>query len=98
MTARDRLASTLAPELLAALEQLVDERVGQELERRLADGAHPAQSGSPWLSIAEAAGYLGTSERTVQRLVKRGRVRSSTIGRRRLLHRDDLDNAATREE
>ncbi len=95
MTARDRLATALAPELLAALEQLVDERVEQALDEQV-----PAANGhgSPWLSVAEAAEYLRTSERTVQRLVKRGRVRSSTIGRRRLLHRDDLDRAATGEE
>jgi hypothetical protein len=38
------------------------------------------------------------SERQLQRLVSRGKVRSSTIGRRRLLHREDLDKAATGEE
>lgn len=46
---------------------------------------------SPWLSITEAADYLRTSERTIHRLVNRNRVRSTTIGRRRLLHRHDLD-------
>jgi excisionase family DNA binding protein len=53
---------------------------------------------SPWLSLGEAAAYLRVSERQVQRLVKGGRIRSSTIGRRRLLHRDDLDRAATGED
>jgi excisionase family DNA binding protein len=32
--------------------------------------------------------------RTVGRRVAKGRVRSTTIGRRRLLHRDDLDALA----
>jgi excisionase family DNA binding protein len=49
---------------------------------------------SPWLSTSEAAEHLRVSERTVQRLAGRGRVRSSTIGRRRLYHRDDLDALA----
>ena len=95
LDARSRLEAALAPELVTAIEQLVAERVEQALAEQV-----PAANGhgSPWLSVAEAAEYLRTSERTVQRLVKRSRVRSSTIGRRRLLHRDDLDSAATGEE
>jgi excisionase family DNA binding protein len=55
-------------------------------------------STSPWLSLAESSNYLRVSERQLQRLVARGKVRSTTIGRRRLLHRDDLDKLATGEE
>ena len=73
--------------------RLTDERVAAALAEQ-----HAARSGSPWLSIAEAAGYLRVSERKLARLIESGRVRSSTIGRRRLLHRDDLDRAATGEE
>ena len=84
--------------LAEALRPLVVELVEQELDRRLAEQDDPARSGSPWLSIAEAADYLRVSERKLARLIESGRVRSSTIGRRRLLHRDDLDRAATGEE
>ncbi len=88
MTARDRLLASLAPELVAALEELIDER--------LADAGVRGEEGdgSPWLSIAEAAERLRVSERTLERRIAGGRVRSKTIGRRRLLHRDDVDGLA----
>jgi excisionase family DNA binding protein len=80
------LRAVLAPELVLALEALVDERVESAL------AAHSAVNGSsPWFGLADAAGYLGVSERTVARLLDRGRIRSTTLGRRRILHRDDLD-------
>jgi excisionase family DNA binding protein len=41
---------------------------------------------SPWLSLADGAAYLGVSERTLERAITCGRLRSSTLGRRRLLH------------
>ena len=88
------LRSLLSEELVAELERLVDERV----ERALADRA--ADSGSPWLTLAEAAERLRVSERTVARLVDRGRLRTTTLGRRRLVHRTDVDallNAAAGE-
>jgi excisionase family DNA binding protein len=81
----DDLRSIFAPEVVEALERLADERAQTALV------ALRDSTPSPWLSIQEAAGYLRTSERTIQRLVKRGRLRSTTLGRRRLLHRDDLD-------
>ena len=87
------LAQVFAAEVVAILEAEIDRRVQlafAELDHRNGD--------SPWLSEVDAAAYLGVSKRIVQRLVARDRVRSSTIGRRRLLHRDDLDRAATREE
>jgi excisionase family DNA binding protein len=49
---------------------------------------------SPWLSITDAATYLGVSARQLQRAITKGRLVSSTIGRRRLLNRDDLDRFA----
>jgi excisionase family DNA binding protein len=95
LTARDSLLRALAPELVEALEELVEERVAALTHAQAASG-----NGSPWLSVAEAANYLRVSERKVQRLIRAGRVRSTTLGRRRLLHRDDLDAlvAATGEE
>ena len=85
------LRATFSPELVEALERLVDERVQAAVAELHPNGAG---SSSPWLSLSEAAEYLRTSERTVQRLVKRSRIRTSTIGRRRLFHRDDLDALA----
>lgn len=84
MTPRERLAAVLAPDVLAALEELVVERV--------AELAPATENGSPWLGVDAAAGYLGVSRATVERAVARGRLRSSTVGRRRLVHRDDLDD------
>ena len=79
------LRALLSDAFVAELERLVDERV----ERALADRA--PDSGSPWLTLADAAQRLRVSERTVARLVDRGRLRTTTLGRRRLVHRDDLD-------
>ena len=85
---RETLLRALSPEVVAALLELVDERVAASAP--VAD-----QDGSPWLSVREAADYLRVSERKLQRLIAKGRVRSTTVGRRRLLHRDDLDALAT---
>jgi excisionase family DNA binding protein len=95
VTGRDRLLAALSPEVVAALEELVDARA-----RELLDG-NGNGSASPWLSLGEAADYLRISVRTLERKIRGRRVRSMTIGRRRLLHRDDLDElarTATREE
>jgi excisionase family DNA binding protein len=95
VSGRDRLLQSLAPELVEAIEQFVAERV------QVAVTADTVTSASPWLGLEEAAQYLRISSRTLERRVAKGRVRSSTIGRRRLLHREDLDEfarAATRED
>jgi hypothetical protein len=61
MTPRQRLATVLAPEALDALEKLVRELVTAKLAETVQNG-HAA----PWLSIREAAAYLGVSERTIE--------------------------------
>jgi excisionase family DNA binding protein len=88
VTARERLAALLAPDVLAALEELVSERVAEAV------AAMPSGS-PPWLSLDEAAAHLRVSPRSVERAINRGRLRSSTVGRRRIVHRDDLDELAT---
>ena len=78
---------TLLTELVAevaALRSRVD-----ELERE------QEHTSSPWLSVADGADYLGVSEPTLQRMILRRRLRTTTIGRRRLIHRDELDAVAT---
>jgi excisionase family DNA binding protein len=74
-----------APELVETIERLVDERV------RAALAEVEPSNGSPWLSVQQGAAYVGVSPRTITRLLEQGRIRSTCIGRRRLLHRDDLD-------
>src|SRR5580658_653737 len=88
---RARLEAVLAPDVVRTLEELVAETVRAEF----ADGGAAANAASsPWCSVAESATYLRVSERKLERLIAGGRLRSTTIGRRRLLHRDDLDALA----
>jgi excisionase family DNA binding protein len=89
-------------ELRAALEAWVRELAADEVARQLADREQAVGrwetgsrgDGSPWRSRDEAAAYLGVSVRTLDRMIKRGSVRSEPIGRRRLFHCDDLDALA----
>jgi excisionase family DNA binding protein len=85
-----------AERLGAVLDAFVRELVADEVARQLdARGeADCGAAGSPWLALDEAATYLRISVRTLERWIAKGRVRSTTIGRRRLLHRDDLDALA----
>jgi len=71
----------------AALGAFVDERIERRIEERLA----AAPMGSPWLSIAEGAEYLRLSPSMLRKLIAKGRVQAHGVGRRRLVHRDDLD-------
>lgn len=80
----DRI-TMLGPELVAAIESVVDAR----LEERLSEIRH--EEGREWLTIAEAAEYARVSSRTLERLLTGGRVPSTTLGRRRLVRRGDLD-------
>ncbi|HEX2345084.1 MAG TPA: helix-turn-helix domain-containing protein [Gaiellaceae bacterium] len=79
------LRDLFAPELVEALEDFVDERIAAALGER-ENGSEPS-----WLSIEEAAEYLRVSPSTIARMLKQGRVRSSYVGRRRLVRRSDLD-------
>jgi excisionase family DNA binding protein len=83
---RERLGAVFSPDVLNALEDLVAERVAAEVAKGV-----PNRDVSPWFSIPAAAAYVGLSERTLEREIKGGRLRSSTAGRRRLIHRDALD-------
>jgi excisionase family DNA binding protein len=81
---RSRLEAAFAPDVIEALEALVEELVEERL--------HGSGSESPWLSVKEGADYLGVSERTLERMIAGDRIGSSTIGRRRLVRRAELDN------
>lgn len=85
------LTLTMSPDALEAIAQRAAELVLEQLGK--VNGA-----ASPWLTLTEAADYLRVSERQLQRLLASGKVRSTTIGRRRLVHRDELDVLTAREE
>jgi excisionase family DNA binding protein len=83
-----KLTLTLTDEQLAELARQVAPLVAERLAREVAPG------GSPWLSIVDAADYLSVSPRTIEREIARGRLHSSPVGRRRLIHKNDLDALA----
>jgi excisionase family DNA binding protein len=91
---RGRLAALFGPDVLEALDAFIAERVAAEL------GNVVGRDSSPWLSLRAAAEYVCVSQRSVERAVAEGRLRSSTIGRRRVIHRSDLNAfvKAAREE
>ncbi len=76
MTGRDRLLAALSPEVVAAIDELVAERVRAELE------AHELTSGRTWLTLDEAGERLGCTADAVRMRVKRGRLDAKTQGRR----------------
>lgn len=75
----------LGPEVVAAIEALVADRIAEALAD-LTAGTAP-----DWLTITEAAEYVRVSERTIERRISEGRLDSTEIGRRRLIRRADLD-------
>ena len=77
MTARARLAAVLAPDLLDALELLVDERVREA----------PTDA-SPWMTRPEAAEYLRLP---LSRLEKDRGIPCHRDGGRVLYHRAEVD-------
>jgi excisionase family DNA binding protein len=81
--------------IVAALDTFVRERVAQEVARQLAEH-EPSPDQSPWLSVREAAGYVGVSEGAMRQAIRRGAVPSFTFERRRLLRRQDLDDLLLR--
>ncbi len=87
-TRRARLARTLIDAIRA------DEDLHAELSALLVGDLAPRENGSSWLTVREPAEHLRINERTVQRLEARGHIRSTTIGRRRLYQREDLDALA----
>lgn len=88
MNARDRLAAALSPDLVAAIEELVEERVRAELE------ATREPNGRTWLTLDEAAERLNCSTDAVRMRCKRGRLKSKTQGRRRYVSAASLEELA----
>jgi excisionase family DNA binding protein len=71
------LDALLGPELVAAIEQLVDERV----TRAIAEHYHSAPP-PPWLTVPQAAALLSCSPDAVRMRIKRGRLAARRQGRR----------------
>lgn len=80
----------LSPDLIDALEQLVIERIDDELARTgvLKD------EGLRWLTIAQAAARLSCSPAAVRMRVKRGRLVARHHGRRVYVCAASVDNLA----
>jgi len=88
-TPRDRLICLFSPDVVAAFEQFVVERVAAELE------AAPRGDGSPpWLTVEQAAERLGCSTDAVRRRAKRGRLESRHMGRTVYLSAASVDRLA----
>jgi hypothetical protein len=87
LTARDRLGFVLAPGILELIEALVDERV----EARVTELA-PANGGSEWLTLEQAAAHEGCSVDAVRMRAKRGRYGEPRhVGRRVYVSRAAVD-------
>jgi excisionase family DNA binding protein len=81
------LGGIFSADVVAAIEQLVDARVATVLaEHGTGNG-----SASTWMSRQDAATDLGISERALDRLIARGKLRSMPVGRRVLVSRADVE-------
>lgn len=86
--AQRRLAAMLGPELLAALEAYIDERIREGIAAAL---AHVESSAPRWLTLEQAGELLGCSPDAVRMRVKRGRLESRRQGARLYVSRQSLD-------
>src|SRR4051794_6333568 len=87
------LEHALAPEVVTAIQALIDERAGEIAERHVARLG--LAIGKPWLTVAEAAAALGCSEVAVRARHKRGRLQGRYQGRRLYIaHQSILDLGA----
>jgi excisionase family DNA binding protein len=72
--------------LLDALRPLVAELVADEVER-----LQLAETASPYLTVEQAASYIGSGRQRVYNLCSDGRLRRYRDGSRVLVRRDELD-------
>lgn len=80
------LASLFAPEVIAAIERLVDERIADALAARDDGVAMP-----PWLTLEQAASRLDCSVDAVRMRARRGRLDVRRDGRRVYVSRASVD-------
>ena len=74
------LERALAPDVVAAISMLIDQRAEDVADRRLAQAQFAG--GKPWLTVAEAAELLGCTPVAVRHRVRRGRLEGRYQGRR----------------
>ena len=79
--------SFLSPEAMAELERYVQEQIHEALVTERA---------KRWLSVKEAAEYLGTTEHAVRHRIARGRIPHRHQGRSLLVDRVALDREIER--
>lgn len=75
LSPRERLLMSFSPDLVAALEELVAERVVEEVERPL--------HSRDWLTLQEAGERLGVSADAIRMQANRGRLDDRHLGGRR---------------
>jgi excisionase family DNA binding protein len=71
-----------------AIEQLVDERVEERIAAMLATSSKPT---SPYMTVDEAARYIGAHRQRIYDLRSSGRLSRIGDGSRALVSRDELD-------
>ena len=89
------LHEILALPLCGAPSLQADESLTQPIQAGPA-WTWPTSPGSPFLSIAEAAHWLGVSVSTVKRLIRRGELITVQIGARRKIPNTSLMSYVTR--
>jgi excisionase family DNA binding protein len=72
--------------LLEALRPMVAELVADELER-----LRPAEAGSPYMTVDQAAAYIGNKPQRIYDLCSDGRLRRYKDGSTLLVRRDEID-------
>ena len=83
--AEDTLRRVLAPDVVEALLAVIDERVAEAMTT---DSQTPR-----WLTVEQAASYLGCSPKAIRGRIERGRLAALREGRRVYLDREALDAA-----
>ena len=88
MTPRDRLSAVFAPDVLEAIEHLIDERAA-ELAQTLAVRA--MRKRSEYLTVQEAADMIRADRQRVYDLLSSGRLTRHKDGSRVLIRRAELE-------
>jgi excisionase family DNA binding protein len=90
VTARERLEAVLAPDLLSAIEELVDERFDERL-RSLSAKRLNGRNRPEFLTVPEAAELLRADRQRVYDLCSSGRLTRHKDGSRTLIRRAELE-------
>lgn len=89
------MLTMLSEEAYAQLTRLIDERIAARVEQ----AARQASPVSPWLTVRDAAAYMGTSPGAVYKRIDRKQLRAHRPeGSRILLRRDEIDELLDRSD